>query len=551
MDQYAVYTSTPLNDWLLRYSQTVYTNMASEEEHKLLALLRNSKLKEIVGGTENEKAVVKSFDRFLAIQRGLHETQSDNEIEELFTETAKSVRHIGAVKALASISQFVKQSTVSVKTWINLLSTGDANLFVPAVHAVMSARGRKNHPVMKLLNSSTLVSRSLRLGGTDRGTAEAYKLQRTARRWFFRKAETSRVWLDKKVRRNLSFLITPDIFNARIGFLSYYMKSLRDQGVKIDLNTEFQNLDTPERKTAIAFAETMVEKTQTASNAALLSEFQAKAKSNWGEFVKTVFVPFSNFDADFKARLVNEFSAMRRTGSFKDGVQFAGSVGEALTFALVSGVVVNFWKEFIKKGIYAMTGADEPEEDPIKQEKRLRQRLVSSLIGSLNPLAIGTVSQEKQGQLLNQIGYLIDKQENPYLTKKEWLKDNAWTYEPREGTLLENLGVYSTGLSPLLEMASESPKLLSILGEPVTVVDAYGNEKTVRLTKEQILVLTLKLAAESSAIAGMTEADIANVIREIYREQMKMTTPVFPNTQPVNDSPKTFRRRPKTFKRND
>src|SRR5690606_36230002 len=122
-----------------------------------------------------------------------------------------------------------------------------------------------------------------------------------------------------------------------------------------------------------------------------------------------------------------------------------------------------------------------------------------------------TIPQEKLGQLINEVGYQIAKSDDPAISKKEWMKENALAYEGREGTLLENLGVYSTGLSPLLEFSENVTDLAkSAMGEPVTIVDAYGNEKVVNLTSSQLQILFYKTLAESLTLMGLTEADVAN-----------------------------------------
>lgn len=516
-----VYTLEPYTDWILRYGETVYDNKASKAEARMAELLMSPEFTKMVGGNENAVSLGDAYKRMVSIQRGTNRLIADNEAENFFTELAKTFRSIGTVKALASASQVVKQSTVSVKTLSNLISTGDVDLVVPAYHAIKSLRTNpENNPVEKLLNQSTLIARGLRLGGTDRGTSEAYKLQRSATRWLYKILEDSRTTIDKRTRASLSLLVKPDIFNARLAFVSYYLQGLRQQGVTdVDMNTEYKRQEEPQRKQAMAYAENMVEKTQTASNPAAMSAIQAQTQSKGWEFVKTVFLPFSTFDADFKARLTNEVSAVRRSGSTENIVKLGGTISEAVAFAALNAFLLYYYKEFLKDAIRLVTGSDEPEKTDEQIEKQKSQQFLSSISSALNPLAIGTIPQEAQSKIINEIGFLTANPEN--LSKHDWLRKNALVYEPREGSLIENLGAYSTGISPIQELIETLPKYKAIVDQPIKITDAYGNEKTITLTNEQKSILLLKGIAESLTLAGITEADVANAIRAVYKEQMK------------------------------
>lgn len=518
--QNKVYTLEPYTDWILRYGETVYDNKASKAEARMAELMLHPKFTEMVGGNDNAMALATAYERMVSIQRGTNRLIADNEAENLFTEIAKSVRSIGTIKALASASQMIKQSTVAVKTMANLLAGGDGDLFLPAYRAAWTAQFNKNSPARKLVDQSTLIARGLRLGGTDRGTSEAYKLQRGATKWFYKLLENSRVKIDKRTRASLSLLVKPDIFNSRAAYLSYYLQSLRQQGVTdIDMNTEYKRAEEPTRQQAVAYAENMVEKSQTASNPAAMSAIQAQTKSKGWEFVKTVFLPFSTFDADFKARMVNEISGVRRSPTTENAVKLAGTISEALAFATINAFLLYWYKEMLRDAVRGITGAEEPEKTEEQIAKAKSQQFYSALTASLNPLAIGTIPQDIQSWTINEVGYQTHNPEN--LNKKEWLRANAIVYEPRDGSMLENLGAYSTGLSPLVELAVDIPRLGGAFGGPVKITDAYGNEKEITLTEEQINILLLKTMAEGLTLAGMTEADVANAIRTVYREEMK------------------------------
>lgn len=541
-----VYTLEPYTDWVLRYGETIYDNKAAKAELTLSQIMRHPDFTKLIGGKENAEAMANAFKRMVAIQRGTNRIIAENETENIFTDIAKTVRTIGVVRALASTSQFLKQSTVTVKTMANLLATGDMDVFIPAVHALTSTKKEGTDPVSKLINSSTLLSRGLRMGGTDRGTSEAYKIGKGATKKFYKLLETSRVTLDKNSRRFLTALVRTDVANAKVAFLAYYMQDLKKQGVPIDLTTEYQKQDDPTRQRAMAYAENMVEQSQTASNPAALSDFQSQSQSKGWEFVKNVFLPFSTFDADFKARMVNEVSALRRSPSKETSIKLAGTIGEALTFAMVSGWWLYWYKQGIKKLIETLTGVDAPEKTEEEHDKSIKQRVITSLANSINPLAIGTIPQEAQQTAINQLGFILDNPDN--LSKKEWMKQRALTFEPRDASFLKQLGGYSAGIEPIFETVDLAPKIFgSALGKPIKVVDSYGNEKMVQLNSDQEKILYLKFIVESLTLAGATEADIANAVRTIYREQLRAADKVDEAPKSKSSSLK-LKTKPKTLK---
>lgn len=543
-----VYTLEPYTDWILRYGETLYDNKASRTEAMMAEMIRHEDFTRLLGGKENAIAVAEAFERAAAIQRGTNRLIEDNEAETLFTELLKTFRNIGTIKALASYDQWLKQSTVMVKLMANLTGDGHTHLLPAAMRLSASvSEDNPNHPAKKLIDQSTLIARGLRMGGTDRGTSEVYKLQRGGRKTFYKMLAGGRVWLDKRTRKTLEKLIRPDVFNARTAFFAYYLSALKRQGVTdIDMNTEFQRQNEPERKLAMAHAEAMVEKTQTPSNPAAMSQANTQTQSKGWEVVKHILLPFSTFDLDFKARFMNELGAVRKNADKRNVTRFAGTVGEALAFASLNAFVLYWYKEGLKNVIAWFTGVERPEKGEATRDKEQWQQFWTQFGGSINPIAIGVVGQEIQSSIVNEIGYQIAKDDNPSLRKKDWLKDHAIMYQSREGTTLENLGVYSTGAQPLIEIAKTLPQFKSVVGEPVTVIDAYGNERQVLLTEEQQKLLFLKVFAESLTLAGVTEATVANAIRAVYREQMREAKRA---PAVIKEEKKTFKRpTPKTFK---
>ncbi len=546
-----VYSLEVYTDWMLRHAETFYSNKASRYEARVAEMLHNKKYTELLNGKfgkssdgkDNATVVAKTLERMINVQRGTYKNLADNEAEQLVDSLLTGLRVIGTVRALAKASQFVLQSTVAFKTYVNLLAEGGTKYMIPGYHAAYDAARNPDSPVQKLLAQTTLSTRGLRMGGTDRGSSEAYKLQRGNRKNFFKALERGRIRIDRNTRKALSTIVVPDVMNARAAFVAYYLHNLETQGVKdVNLNTEWQKTDQKERRLAIAHAENMVEQTQTASNPAALSLAQAQSPSKGWQVFKNIFLPFSTFDADFKARLVNEYSAMKNAPSAANTLKFGGSVGEAFTFATMSTAIAYFWGDLLRDAIRGLLDLEEKEKTDAQKAKEVRQRFTTSVTSALNPFAFGTIPQEIQNTAINEIGHLLYNPNN--LSKKEWMKENAWVYDPREGSTMENLGAYSTGLSPVIEAFNTIPAIQSFAGEPVKTIDSYGNERYVELSDDQKMLLSMKLMVEGLTMSGLTEADIANAVRAVWKEQLKLapTAGTSPIKQDKTKSTRRFKR---------
>ena len=515
-----VYSSTPIGDWLSKYAETIQDNALSKEQLRLSLLAKNKKFAALLGGNTNANMVIKAMKSMVATQRGLNNIVTKNSFERLMKVVSGSFRTIGTVRALGSVGQWIKQPVVLFKTAINLGT--DVDLLAKGISATADIRKNGNKsPVKKLLNLTTLASRGLRLGKTDRGTASFYKFDKGAKRWFNEMLSEADVRLNKNSRVLLEkSIVTPDLFSAQSSFISYYLQSLREQGVKdVNLNTEFEKADQLERQLALAHAENMVEKTQTASNPAALSAIQGKTGSTGLDIMKNVYLPFSSFDADFKARFVSEVDGLIRNKDAHSAKELFGTLAEAGIYAAVSAVVIGAWREALRAAIRALSGSKAPEEDEEKDRKKKWKQFWGSYTQAVNPLALGSIGSDMSSSAINTLAYTLDTWEGPYISKKDWMKDNAIVYEPMDGPWYENMGVYSSGIAPIVEigaLAVDNP-----LGETIKVVDAYGNEKHIKISKEIAVLWSLKAMTEGLTLIGLTEADVANAVRAVYREQLK------------------------------
>ena len=159
------------------------------------------------------------------------------------------------------------------------------------------------------------------------------------------------------------FLSNPDVFVARASWITYYEKSLREQGVKgkIDYSTHELN------EKAADYAQRMVDKQQNISDRDLAGFMQAGGNP-WKTLFLKVAMPFSTFRINQTTRLMNDFTTFTsKTASKKDRAEAAWSLGgtlaEMATFRALSFGLA--W------GLYELSQAIVGDEED--EEKRQRK----------------------------------------------------------------------------------------------------------------------------------------------------------------------------------
>jgi hypothetical protein len=506
------YSSDFLESQLRGYRESLYDIEASKPKALVEQTIYTPEFEEIVGGKDNADVIRKMLTKAEQIQQGIG-AGNLNEAVKFANSTTQFLRNLGAVRALASLTQPLKQvPSVWTKSLFNHAGTGSLPEFFKAVRSINLISTSPN--INKLFDQYTVGVRGARLGGIERGDSVNYKLTPAGKG-----ANKIAEWLQGKSelfsRTVLKPLTNSDVYAAKTTWLSYYLQSLKEQGItKVDLNSEYLKQEDPKRKTAGAFAEQMIAETQVPSNPAALAQISRNENDGGWNFAKNILLPFSTFSINAKYRNISDVGKFLRNPNAKNAGAVAGDMAEIAMFAGISYGILNYYKDWLKEGIESLFGL-EGEDDEEKTSINRKKAFYTNVINSTVPFAIGNVGEYGVDYAANYLAKIV---ENPDMSYEEWKKETGGFIFVDDKF---DLGVYALGAEPYKEAVSGVIDLTkSKMDEPITV-ESFGNVKEINLTKQQENLLALKTLLELGGTLGFNEADVYNQVRKIMKEQLK------------------------------
>lgn len=491
------------NDTQLRgYRKSMFAIEANRPKALLYEVLKSPEFEEVVGGRNNAELISKMLRRGSEIQEGVSRTVSNDAVRFL-NEATGIVRNLGSARALASLSQPFKQiPSVMTKAFMNHLGGGSLDSFFKGIGSVNLVN--PDSGVKKLLDQYTIGVRGERLGGIERGDSSSRKIAPGSAQAAVRVAEKIKMKQDDFTRLVLGPLTKSDVYAARATWIGYYLKSLKEQGVKdADIKTEYERQQDPRRQQAAAYAEQMIAETQVPSNPATLAQISRNENDGGWNFAKNLLLPFSTFSINAKYRYLQNFDKLTRNPNTENAAAVGGDLVEIAAYAGVAYSLASFYKPLLKSIIEKMTGVDAPDDDEEVTEAKRMKAVNSILVNQVSPLAIGTAGEAATAWLANQVAHIL---QNSDATYDEWKKETGgFVYEPDK----LDWGVFALGLEPLTESVSN-------VGE-FSKVSSGDSE----LDDNQVNVLIFKSLMDFLGNIGIGEADVYNQIRTIYREQKK------------------------------
>ena len=258
--------------------------------------------------------------------------------------------NIGVSQALAGPSQVIKQVIpVAFNTLFNagrldigvLFNEGQLG-FIDRAGRAVSIRGQESQTGIESVNKLIDKAANAKAGMAIKFIQDA-----------------NQMWL--KV-----FLKNPDVFIAKASWISYYEKSLKQQGIdisKLDYKTDEVN------DKAADYAQNMVDRQQNVSDHDMAGSIY-NSKDGAKKFLTSALMPFSSFRMNQTMRMMSDISNLQHwsTMSIEDRKVAAKSLAgfgiEMAVFKIVSIGVAMVWGELANKimGYY---------EDDEEREKRL------------------------------------------------------------------------------------------------------------------------------------------------------------------------------------
>ena len=248
--------------------------------------VKSKAFNKLIPDANDRKILTKRINTYIQRAKGKRTVTTDTikDVERL----ANFITGLGVGKALAGLDQPIKQTVpVMINTMIN---SGGTMTFVTL--DMNEAINRSGMPIANRgLESQTAVESIDRLldktGG--RGAEAIKKLE-----------DLNQFWLK-------TLLAKPDVWVARSSFITYYLKDMKAKGenVKdIDWSTHEWNKDSAQ------YAQLMVDRQQNISDEKLAGDFLSSDDPT-KRIARKVIMPFATFIMNQKARMHNDFLALR------------------------------------------------------------------------------------------------------------------------------------------------------------------------------------------------------------------------------------------------
>ena len=297
---------------------------------------------------------------------------------------------IGSIRALAGIGQIFKQSSVLVSTFIN-----NPMLTPIAISKYLSNK----KAIDTLLNKYTIGSRAglnagLEIKSTEVEQFANSKEGKILQNIYEKAGETT----DKFRDTVISILRFSDVNNAKIGWFTFYLDSLQEQGIdidSIDWETHIEN------DIAGAFAETKQQKLQ-GNNANITNSLDVMqmSSSQGKRAVFNLLYPFASFGQAQKMRMIQNIKNIATGYDRKRGLQdLTAQITEAVAFQTIGKILLplifNDAYAFFMREVLDMK-RDEPEEEDKDKYKSIGANMFDDLaMQGMIPNAISKAIKQK------------------------------------------------------------------------------------------------------------------------------------------------------------
>jgi hypothetical protein len=415
---------------------------------KIKGFMNSKEGKALFGSQEDYKVIVKRVQDYINAKRGQKRFSTNKDFDRVIDLISK----LGATRALGSITQPVKQT---IPVAINAMIASNPANFLTASGLISG-----NKDAMKFLEESgyaiAIRGASARASIDSMDQQVSKLLSKTNGNVGKAMELVSGEWLLNNV------LVKPDVFVAKVSWMSFYLQSLNKQGVKtgnIDWATHKINTEAAE------YAQGMVDRSQNVSDSDLQGSYFTDPSTSM-KFVRGMF-PFMTFILNQKERMYSDIITISSLTSSKEDKEIAfrsliGTLSEIASFSYISYYVSAATFSIAA----AMIGYDEPEEEKKKRLANLWKGKVTTFTSDiLSPFP--PVSDYAIMATINAAANATYGEDV--------------VYEPRDKSLPEQLGVFGITASKALDLK----KLLDMAYDGKFMKESFGKETEKTLTQGQ------------------------------------------------------------------
>jgi hypothetical protein len=499
-----------INGIMVAYNETLHDIETSKHLQLFNNVANNPDFVKLVGGSSNKNAIINRVISTDKIEKKMGDRA--NETINVLNSVAEVFSQIGVVTALGGLDQIALQyPSAAMSTMIMLGKDADLFFAAPSVW-----NKELTNQVNKILQENDIAVR---------GQAHRYELGSTK---FDLKSKNKIVRGLGKFRSGLGMLqkdyqlkplIVSDVSVAQRSYMAFYLKSLREQGIKtVDLSTEHEKTKEPSRKQALAYASLMVSNLQVASTTAGRSAFLQEAGNL--AFIRKIIFPFSSFPINTKIRMGRALTKIYSSPNKAEGFQeFTAVVSEAAVWAGMRIYILPFYYAAVKAGMEAIAGFESPEEEEDEEEvsNKKWRKFKTQMVTEAIPFNVGAVGAFGTPFLINQLNYSLSETEAR--TVNEFLKDMG---EDPMFVKMQNFNKYNefSGFGQYGIGMDRFADIYTSLGnyyreDFVTLDNGYGEQIIYKDSDEIEKVALMKLAVDLLP----TPREVRSAADKIQREQ--------------------------------
>lgn len=451
--------------------------------------INNESFEDIIGNAEDANLLKKRIQLFVRNMRGKSIVDADSLTK--FSKRLETMASIGVGQALGGVTQPFKQTIpVAINTLIN---SGGIGLKVIANKSINDFIDNSGYGIANRGFGSTTelssINNLIDLASKSKGEKAMQLIE-----------EANKKWLK-------FFLVNFDVGIARASWISYYEKSLREQGIDTkDIDYSRHELN----KEAADYAQRMVDRQQNISDHDLAGKLFV-TKDGMSKIVSKVAMPFASFRINQFMRMTTDLGVlMNGAASKEDRFNAARSLGgfsaEMAAFKMISAGSLILMGTLTK----AVMGKDEDDDEYKKRvNSAIKTQATSTVTDVLSPIPIA--DRAVQGVMSTALEKVQDFM-NIDDEKKVSIYDGSKT---TLASSLGTLGIASDRLSQLIELVK--------LSQTGKFTDDYGNEKEISDEDKEALKGMIGLSVLSNI--GLAPTEVATIVRNSikYAKQAKKT----------------------------
>jgi hypothetical protein len=448
---------------------------------QIQSFLNSSYFKKIVPNADNAKILKDRIKLYVGNIRNKNPYSNDE-----LSNAVKGLNKIAAIgvgQALGGVTQPLKQVIpVAMNTVINaggldVASFFDANKmkFLMDSGYAIANRGVESQAQIESIN------KLLEEAAKSKGQKALNLIE-----------QANKKWID-------IFLVKPDVFIAKVSWMTYYEQSLKKQGIETK-NIDYSKHELNEE--AANYAQRMVDRQQNVSDSDLAGKLFSNKESSNQLLVKTL-MPFASFRMNQSARVGADLATLTNSTSTAEDKKIAakslaGFGVEMITFRLISIATSILLGTLANK----IMGRDEDDEE---KEKRIDNIIKGAKTGTFTDIFSPLPIADK----------LVQKLGSPLLSKVEEMTGMPVSiFEPKNEEFLKSAGLFGIAA----DRAGQLWELnnLAITGK---YTDDFGKEKTI--SEDNMDALKMLIAPAIMTNIGLAPSEVNTVIRYAIKNAKK------------------------------